>query len=160
MDHSASLNFSQLSQEHISKLKDAFQMIDVDGDGSVTREDLREMLASVGKPCGEADLDRMLPGDSSSLGFPEFLSLMSGLSGEFAEEAELRECLRILAASQGSGDSLTVPMDSLVQSLKDAGFPDPETQFAKIFKTFGSTNKTTGSRVFRGDSFLATISDT
>ncbi|SMN22862.1 similar to Saccharomyces cerevisiae YPR188C MLC2 Regulatory light chain for the type II myosin, Myo1p [Maudiozyma saulgeensis] len=159
MDHSVSLNFSQLSQEHITKLKDAFQMIDADGDGIISKTDLQEMLASMGKQNSDEVIEQMLSSKGSStdgLNFPEFLSLMSGLSGEFPEEDELKQCLRNLADEQGS---LNVPLDDLLQSLKDAGFANPEEKFAKIFKTFGSTQKTTSTKIFKGESFLATISD-
>lgn len=155
MDHSKSLNFSQLSQDHITKLKDAFQMIDQDGDGTISKKDLQEILTSMGKGNSDEEIDKML-GGKEGVTFPEFLSLMSDLSGEFPEEEELRECLRNLAQEQGS---LIIPLDDLIQALKTAGFLNPEEQFSKIFKTFTTTQKITSTKVFKGDSFLGTISD-
>ncbi|KAG0661759.1 hypothetical protein C6P45_001264 [Maudiozyma exigua] len=155
MDHSKSLNFSQLSQDHITKLKDAFQMIDQDGDGTISKKDLQEILTSMGKGNSDEEINKMLNG-KEGVSFPEFLSLMSELSGEFPEEEELRECLRNLAQEQGS---LIIPLDDLIQALKTAGFSNPEEQFAKIFKTFTTTQKITSTKVFKGDSFLGTISD-
>lgn len=159
MDHSVSLNFSQLSQDHIKKLKDAFQMIDVDGDGSINRDDLRSMLESIGKPYSDEVLDKMLSRNGKiveSIGFPEFLSLMSDLSGEFPEETELLECMRNLS---GNND-VHISLDELIKTLKEAGFKDPENEFAKIFKNFTSTQKTTSTKIFKGDNFLNSISDT
>lgn len=140
-------------------MKDAFQMIDGDGDGIISKTDLQEMLGSMGKLNSAEVIEQMLgrKGNSADgMSFPEFLSVMSDLSGEFPEEDELKQCLKNLAEEQSS---LNVPLDDLIQSLKDAGFSNPEEQFGKIFKTFSSTQKTTSTKIFKGDSFLATISD-
>lgn len=49
MDHSESLTFNQLTQDYITKLKDAFQMLDEDEDGLISRGDLTKIYATLGK---------------------------------------------------------------------------------------------------------------
>ena len=154
-----SVSFNQLTQDQIKRLKDAFLLIDEDGDGSITTEDLRKALKGVGKSPTDEELSSML-GQVKSAGnegikFPEFLTLMGGLTDEFVDDEEIMSCFKDFMAD-GTG---RVSVDELVKYLKEAGYDDPETRFAKVFDVFSAFQKTTGETVFRTEQFLNTISD-
>lgn len=160
MESSKSITFNQLNQDYISKLKDAFQMIDDDGDGIIQHNDLKKILQNVGKNVADEDVENMLKkanGSDSGISFPEFLSLMSSTTGEFPEEEELIECLQNISDVQDSNMNITI--DTLIKQLKEAGFENPEEEFDKIFKTFSSKQQTTNQILFKGQQFLNTISE-
>lgn len=158
MQNSESLTFSHLTQIHINKLKDAFQMIDHDGDGTISQNDLSEMFHSIGKQMSDAQVQKMLQNEKSERGnsitFPEFLSLMSSTIGEFPEENEIADGLKNLSGN----DELQISMEELLIYLREAGFQNPEKEFEKILKEY-SSNHQTGEKVFKGKQFLNTISE-
>jgi calmodulin len=51
---------SSLSAEQIAELKAAFNQMDSNGDGFVTKEELKTMLAGLGEPVDDAVVDEMV----------------------------------------------------------------------------------------------------
>ncbi|CCF56326.1 hypothetical protein KAFR_0B00260 [Kazachstania africana CBS 2517] len=159
MERNTSVTFNQLTQNFIQKLKDAFQMIDDDGDGYISEGDLKKILQSIGRNPAEDELNAMLSRPNGKRGvngisFPEYLSLMADLTGEFPEEEELIECFNIV-----SDENKTILVKDLVESLKEAGFENPEVEFAKILKNHSSNQQSSGKKVFKSNQFLDTIID-
>lgn len=156
---SDSVSFNQLTQDQIKRLKDAFLLIDEDGDGSITTEDLRKALKSVGKSATDEELSLMLgqvkSAETEGIKFPEFLTLMGGLTDEFSDDEEIVNCFKDFM-TDGTG---RVSVDELVKYLKEAGYDNPETRFARVFDVFSSLQKATGETIFRAEQFLNTISD-
>ena len=146
MDHSESLTFNQLTQDYINKLKDAFQMLDEDEDGLISRGDLTKIYATLGKTLTDEEWSKMVPDNDTStaevgeegVSFPIFLSIMGKNLSQFPEREELNE---------------------VIDSLKEAGFENPEEEFAKLFKLFTTNQQATEERTFRGKLFLDSITD-
>lgn len=159
MQSSESLNFSQLSQNHIKTLKDAFQMLDDDGDSRVSKKDLKTVYRSIGKQLTDEQANEMLQvegsEDKNGISFPEYLAVMSKTVGEFPEDSEIIDCLKTLSGN----DDLHIPLDDLVQQLREAGFQDPELEFEKIFKDFTGRNQVVEGKTFKGSQFMDMISD-
>ncbi|QLQ78644.1 hypothetical protein HG537_0A08920 [Torulaspora globosa] len=160
MQSNEPLNLSQLGQNHIKTLKDAFKMLDDDGDCKISEKDLRTVFRSLGQEITDEQVSEMLQmGDSresnEGIAFAEFLSILSKTVGSFPEDSEITDCLRTL-----SGDKeLRVPLDDLIIQLKEAGFTDPETEFGAIFKDFTAVSQVSGRKTFKGTHFLNTISE-
>ncbi|EJS41245.1 mlc2p [Saccharomyces arboricola H-6] len=163
MNHSESLTFNQLTQDYINKLKDAFQMLDEDEDGIINRKDLSKMYATLGKTLTDQEWSKMVPDNDTTtaeigkegVSFPIFLSIMGKNLSQFPEREELERSLK----SIGSKDDLNVPLDVVIESLKEAGFENPEEEFAKLFKMFTTNQQTTDEKTFRGKLFLDSITD-
>lgn len=163
MDHSESLTFNQLTQDYINKLKDAFQMLDEDEDGLISRGDLTKIYATLGKTLTDEEWSKMVPDNDTStaevgeegVSFPIFLSIMGKNLSQFPEREELEESLKTI----GRGHDLNVPLNEVIDSLKEAGFENPEEEFAKLFKLFTTNQQATEERTFRGKLFLDSITD-
>jgi len=67
--------FSMFNQAQIQEFKEAFNMIDQNRDGFVDKEDLIEMLTSLGKNPTEKDVDAMINDAPGPLNFTMFLTL-------------------------------------------------------------------------------------
>lgn len=87
--------------------------------------------------------------------FPIFLSIMGKNLSQFPEREELEESLKAI----GRGHDLNVPLNEVIDSLKEAGFENPEEEFAKLFKLFTTNQQATEERTFRGKLFLDSITD-
>ncbi|TKY60977.1 calcium-binding protein CML25 [Spatholobus suberectus] len=68
------------SDEVLENLKDAFSVFDIDGNGSITAEELNTVMRSLGEECSLADCRRMIGGVDSdgdgTIDFEEFRVMM------------------------------------------------------------------------------------
>lgn len=159
MSDQDSLTFSRLTQTHIQRLKDAFQTIDDDGDGAISQKDLDKTYKSIGRKMKPEQLESMLSAskdkDDEGITFPEFLSIMGETMGKYPEDTEIVNCLKVLSGNE----ELNVPLDEMLNYLKDAGYPNAEREFEKLFKEFTSDQDFAGRKVFKGKQFMNTISE-
>ncbi|KAF3432117.1 hypothetical protein FNV43_RR26856 [Rhamnella rubrinervis] len=68
------------SKEVLENLKDAFSVYDIDGNGSISAEELHEVLRSLGDECSIAECRKMISGvdcdGDGSISFEEFKIMM------------------------------------------------------------------------------------
>ncbi|KAJ3299793.1 Myosin regulatory light chain 12B [Borealophlyctis nickersoniae] len=68
--------FAMFDQKQIAEFKEAFSMFDHDSDGFVDKEDLKDMLASLGQNPTDEYIDDMISEAPGSINFTLFLTLM------------------------------------------------------------------------------------
>lgn len=81
------------SAEVMENLKDAFSVYDIDGNGSITAEELHQVLRSLGDDCTLAECRRMIRGvdcdGDGTIDFEEFKVMMTaGSRYEFADPVQ------------------------------------------------------------------------
>lgn len=69
--------FGKFDQSQIEEFKEAFNMIDQNKDGFIDKEDLHDVLASLGKNPTDAFLEDMLKEAPGPINFTMFLTLIS-----------------------------------------------------------------------------------
>ncbi|OMJ27202.1 Myosin regulatory light chain 12B [Smittium culicis] len=69
--------FSIFDQKQISELKEAFSIFDHDQDGIISREDLKDMLNSLGQDSSDSVISAMLAEANGPINFTMFLTMMS-----------------------------------------------------------------------------------
>ena len=67
--------FAMFNQDQIQEFKEAFNMIDQNRDGFIDKEDLHDMLASLGKDPTDDYLDAMMNEAPGAINFTMFLTL-------------------------------------------------------------------------------------
>lgn len=155
LQNSTSVTFSQFTQQQIKKLRDAFQLIDHDGDGSISIQDLDKMFQNIGKKADREQLEQMLEQGDGDLSFPGFLSVVGESFCELPEEEEIVKALRVFSGSDSS--ELNVNVDELEEYLRSVGMNN-EKELEKVLKNFTS-QQVSGERVFKGKKFLETVGE-
>ncbi|KAL7465256.1 hypothetical protein ACHAXS_005584 [Conticribra weissflogii] len=117
-----------LSEDEVADLKEAFNMFDIDGDGTITLVELKEVMKSLGQNPTDRELRQMIEsvddnGDHE-IDFQEFLILMSSKKGNNDDpDKELRDAFRVFD-EDGNGTisraELKKLMKNLGQALSDA----------------------------------------
>merc|ERR1712141_821696 len=67
--------FAMFDQSQIQEFKEAFNMIDQNRDGFIDKEDLHDMLASLGKDPSDRELEGMMKEAPGPINFTMFLTL-------------------------------------------------------------------------------------
>jgi len=67
--------FAMFDQDQIQEFKEAFNMIDQNRDGFIDHDDLKDMLASLGKDVSDDYLDEMMNQAPGAINFTMFLTL-------------------------------------------------------------------------------------
>ena len=90
---------ANLTEEQIAEFKEAFQIFDKDGDGSITTKELGTVMRSLGQIPSEETLNQMIQevdkDGSGTIDFKEFLGLMEQKLRENDTEEELIEAFRV-----------------------------------------------------------------
>ncbi|ODV61749.1 EF-hand [Ascoidea rubescens DSM 1968] len=88
--------YSQLSQEQLTHLKDAFSAIDNDNDSLITEKDLIHTFKQLNKPINNEEINKMLSySNDKEITFATFLSLMSSQLGELSSREELMKAFSV-----------------------------------------------------------------
>ena len=74
--------YTNLSNEQINEIKEAFDKFDLDGDGTITLSEIKEVMISMGQNPTDSELKQMLSEHTSKsrsyvIQFPEFLTMMT-----------------------------------------------------------------------------------
>ncbi|KAM7158788.1 calmodulin-alpha-like [Molossus nigricans] len=67
----------QLTEEQVAEFKEAFSLLDKDGDGTITTKELGTVLRSLGRNPTEAELQDMINEVDGTIDFLEFLTMMA-----------------------------------------------------------------------------------
>ncbi|KAL7526984.1 hypothetical protein ACHAXR_001745 [Thalassiosira sp. AJA248-18] len=117
-----------LKEDEVADLKEAFSMFDIDGDGTITLVELKEVMKSLGQNPTEKELTQMIKsvddnGDNE-IDFEEFLILMSSKKPSSSDpDKELKDAFAVFDADNSgsiSRSELKKLMKNLGQTLSDA----------------------------------------
>jgi calmodulin len=105
----------------VQEFKEAFDIFDVDGGGTITAEELGEVMKSLGQKPTRAQLEAMVreidaDGDGA-IDFPEFLTMMLRKMNEGDPERELRDVFTVFDKDQSG----TISADELKSVMKVIG---------------------------------------
>lgn len=109
-------------QKQIAEFKEAFSMIDHDSDGFIDKEDLKDMLASMGQNPTEEYVEAMISEAPGSINFTMFLTLMGEkMSGTDPEHEVLQafECLDDAGSGKISADDLREMLTTMGDRFTD-----------------------------------------
>ena len=110
-----------LTRAQVQEFKEAFDIFDVDGGGTITAEELGEVMKSLGQKQTRAQLEAMVreidaDGDGA-IDFPEFLTMMLRKMNEGDPERELRDVFTVFDKDQSG----TISADELKSVMKVIG---------------------------------------
>ncbi|KAH6939684.1 hypothetical protein HPB50_020617 [Hyalomma asiaticum] len=93
---------SQLSDDAIAELREAFALFDKDGDGAISTKELGTMMRALGQNPTEAELKDMIAevdtDGNGTVDFPEFLAMMTKKARTADTEEEIREAFKVSTA--------------------------------------------------------------
>jgi len=109
--------FAMFDQAQISEFKEAFNMIDQTRDGFIDKEDLHDMLASLGKDPADTYLDGMMNEAPGPINFTMFLTLF----GERLQGTDPEEVIRNAFACFDEDNTGTINEEKLRELLTTMG---------------------------------------
>ncbi|WVQ68079.1 uncharacterized protein L199_006285 [Kwoniella botswanensis] len=129
--------FTMFTPQQVKQFKEAFTMIDQDGDGRVTEGDLKVMLSNLGQTPTPTLLQALLtsrPGStkgiaSEGINFTQFLSMMGEHLIQLDNERELIEAF----ACFDEGDKGWVDTKEVRKWLSEMGDRMDETEIERLF---------------------------
>ncbi|KAK3758663.1 hypothetical protein EGW08_021444 [Elysia chlorotica] len=116
--------FAMFDQAQIQEFKEAFNMIDQNRDGFIDKEDLHDMLASLGKDPEDGYLDEMMAAAPGPINFTMFLTMF----GEKLNGTDPEDVIRNAFACFDEDGTGVISEDRLRELLTTMGerFTDDE----------------------------------
>jgi Ca2+-binding EF-hand superfamily protein len=110
--------FAMFDQAQIQEFKEAFNMIDQNRDGFICKEDLHDMLASLGKNPTEEYLEEMMAAAPGPINFTMFLTMFGDKLNGTDPEDVIRNAFACFD-EEGSGFILEDVMRELITTMGD-----------------------------------------
>lgn len=130
--------FAMFGQDQIQEFKEAFNMIDQNRDGFVDKEDLHDMLASLGKDPTDQYLDEMMAEAPGPINFTMFLTMF----GEKLNGTDPEDVIRNAFACFDDSNTGKLNEDYLRELLTTMGDRFTEDQVEDMFREAPIDNQT------------------
>merc|ERR1712235_46915 len=122
--------FAMFAQDQIQEFKEAFNMIDQNRDGFIDKEDLHDMLASLGKDPSDKYLEDMMNEAPGPINFTMFLTMF----GEKLNGTDPEDVIKNAFACFDDSGSGTLDADYLKELLMTMGDRFSEEQVDELFR--------------------------
>ncbi|KAI9886709.1 MAG: hypothetical protein M1823_001485 [Watsoniomyces obsoletus] len=155
---------SKLNPAQVRELREAFQVLDRDGDGSVGREDVVDMLNNLGQDASPPIISTFFPpGKSQNLTLAQFLTQLSTLLGNMSRPDELLSAFAAFDDNDNGQIDVADLRDTLLHTAPENRNQQPlsRAEIDKVMEGF-TGRKTAGKKlgkedVFRYQEFLAAV---
>lgn len=98
---------SSLKQDNINELKEIFDLVDTDGSGSINREELSDLMATLGIQSTDADIDSLIAEMDSDgngdISFDEFLAVMTKKVDVSYDESQIKLAFKVFQGNCPTG---------------------------------------------------------
>ncbi|OGM45521.1 mitotic check point protein (Bub2) [Aspergillus bombycis] len=133
---------SKLAPAQLREIREAFQVLDRDNDGSVNKDDVADVLVNVGQDPSMLS-DFFPPGSSETINFPTFLNILSSLLAPLSSRQELVNALAAFDEDDSGQINVGELRDALFHTAPDDGeLPLTEQEINEVLNGF------TGRRAF------------
>ena len=110
-----------LSEQHLTELREAFELFDNDNSKSISKEELKHVFKAMGQEYSDAELTKMVAGadkdGNAEISFFEFCVLMAKNVKQPEKRDEYAEAFKVFdRMSNGSVDSI-----ELIQAMTNVG---------------------------------------
>ena len=110
-----------LSEQHLTELREAFELFDKDNSKSISKEELKHVFKAMGQEYSDAELTKMVAGadkdGNAEISFFEFCVLMAKNVKQPEKKDEYAEAFKVFdRMSNGSVDSI-----ELIQAMTNVG---------------------------------------
>ncbi|EOB12165.1 Myosin regulatory light polypeptide 9 [Nosema bombycis CQ1] len=85
--------FHMLGKNQIVELREAFNIIDTNGDGIIDKADLEDFLNSIGSPFTEEEINIMIDEMGPSISFMTFITMVGERLSSIDSEKQIRQAL-------------------------------------------------------------------
>ncbi|KAA8643559.1 putative calmodulin [Aspergillus tanneri] len=135
---------AKLTPAQLREIREAFQVLDRDNDGSVNRDDVADVLVNVGQDASMTS--QFFPtGGPQSINFPTFLNILSSLLAPLSSRQELMNGLAAFDEDDSGQIDVEELRDALLHTVPEEGeSPLTEREINDVLSGF------TGRRVFGG----------
>jgi len=108
--------FSMFSQKQIAEFKEAFQLMDADKDGIISKSDLRACYDQIGRLANDKELDEMLGEASGPVNFTMLLTLFGNRMSGSADDDDV-----VINAFKSFDEAGSIDSESLRHALMTWG---------------------------------------
>ena len=89
------MTYKNLTEEQRTEAKEAFQLVDKEGSGSIKSKEVGIVLRALGHNPSEEDLEKLLAGKEDSVNLNDFLEMLSAEVNDDMNEEELRVAFKV-----------------------------------------------------------------
>lgn len=93
--------FAMFTQHQVQEFKEAFQLIDQDKDGFISKNDIRATFDSLGRLCTDAELDSMVAEAPGPINFTMFLTIFGDRIAGADEEDVIVNAFNLFDEGEG-----------------------------------------------------------
>lgn len=93
--------FAMFTQHQVQEFKEAFQLIDQDKDGFISKNDIRATFDSLGRLCTDAELDSMVAEAPGPINFTMFLTIFGDRIAGADEEDVIINAFNLFDEGEG-----------------------------------------------------------
>ncbi|KAF4255206.1 hypothetical protein KXX18_001449 [Aspergillus fumigatus] len=133
---------ARLAPAQLREIREAFQVLDRDNDGSVNKDDVADVLVNIGQ---DASIISQFfpPGSDQTINFPTFLNILSSLLAPLSSRQELMNALAAFDDDDSGQIDVAELRDTLLHTASEDGqLPLTEKDINEVLGGF------TGRRVF------------
>ncbi|KAL1970483.1 hypothetical protein VTN77DRAFT_4127 [Rasamsonia byssochlamydoides] len=139
---------TRLPPAQLREMREAFQVLDGDNDGSINRDDVADVLMNLGQDSSSAATSQYFPaGGAQTMNLPTFLNTLSTLLAPLSSQKELLNAFAAFDDDDSGQIDVAELRDALLHTNPEAGeSPLTEKEIDEVLSGF------TGRRAFGGKS--------
>ena len=111
-----------LSADELAEFREIFKLVDRDGSGTITKEELGELMDTLGIDASAEEVDMMISeidtDSNGSIDFDEFVAVMSRRVDATYSSSQVKDAFKLFSAGQQPG---FITVDALIKSLTTYG---------------------------------------